>query len=293
MYQVICFGEIVWDMFPDGKKPGGAPMNVALHLKKQGIVSKIISSVGNDDQGKELKSFLQLQKLADDHIQTHPYLPTGTVSVQLDEHRQAIYTINQPVAWDEIHLTTASQELIKNSDALVFGSLACRTETSRNSLLQLLEHSRISILDLNLRPPHFQPELLKELIAKCTILKVNEEELEHLCMLFSISETNSIDQLRAFADHTNTKTICVTLGSKGAIILHDKKTYQHPGFKVEVADTVGAGDAFLASFIAGFLQEVPVSEIIKRSCATGALVASRKGANPDYTIKELEQLGNF
>lgn len=293
MYQVVCFGEVLWDMFPDGKKPGGAPMNVALHLKNQGIDSKLISSVGDDDDGNELKDFLQMQSLSEDLIQTHPSLSTGTVSIELDEYRQARYTINQPVAWDEIHFTAEFQELVKNSEALVFGSLACRTEFSRYTLLRLVQHARIAILDLNLRPPHFKPELLKELIAKCTILKINEEELEYLCKQFSISDTDRIIQLQELAERTYTNTICVTLGSRGAIILHEKRTYQHSGYKVDVADTVGAGDAFLATFIAGLLQKSPVSEIIKRSCAVGALVASKAGANPHYTIRELEELINF
>jgi fructokinase len=289
MAKVICYGEILWDKFETGKKPGGAPMNVALHLSKQNIDSELISSIGNDKDGEHLKNYLITQGLDPQYIQIHPYLPTGTVEVSLDAEKQASYTIVKPVAWDEIAYQPAFNDLAKSADAIVFGSLASRSSTSRDTLLQLLDNSRLRIFDMNIRPPHFTDHLLRELMGKCDILKINEHELTHLVQHINIS-TNSLEQqLRRLSEETNIATIAATLGDKGAVILHEEKFFAHPGFKVTVADTVGAGDAFLASFIAGFLEKRDMNKILETACATGALVASKAGANPEYNPAEISK----
>ncbi|HEX8378879.1 MAG TPA: PfkB family carbohydrate kinase, partial [Pedobacter sp.] len=141
MHQVVCFGEILWDNFKTGRKPGGAPMNVALHLYKQGQQVKLISAIGNDVEGGELASYLKEQGLLVEHIQIHQTLPTGIVEVILDEIQQATYNIVRPVAWDEINYQSDFENLIGNAHVLVFGSLACRNELSYATLLKLLNAS--------------------------------------------------------------------------------------------------------------------------------------------------------
>lgn len=293
MFKVVCFGEVLWDNFPAGKKPGGAPMNVALHLHKQGTNSNLISSIGNDRDGEELKEFLKQEGLSTTHIQVHPQLPTGIVNVELDQQQQATYTIVAPVAWDEIFHLKSHDKLINNADAIVFGSLACRHPVSHQTLLKLLDKNRLAIFDMNLRPPHFEKHLLRDLMHRCNILKINEDELSYLRRELPLQKADTENQLAQLSRMAGTNTICLTLGSKGAMVLHNGKIYQHPGFSVTVADTVGAGDAFLASFIAGFLQDLPMEHILARACATGALVASKTGSNPEYDLGEVLKICNL
>lgn len=293
MHKVVCFGEILWDNFPTGKMPGGAPMNVALHLHKNGIDSRLISSVGDDQNGRDLKEFLIGHGLSTEYIQQHETLPTGVVEVNLDENKHASYIIVKPVAWDEILYHENLQQLSHQADALVFGSLACRGETSRNTLLKLIGRTRLTIFDMNLRSPHFEISILEELMNKCSVLKVNEHELEFLKTHYSIQKEDIESQLRELSRIINIETICVTLGDKGASILHEGTIYNHPGFTIKVEDTVGAGDAFLATFIYGYLQNYPMQQVLTRACAAGALVASKAGANPEYTFNEILDIANF
>jgi fructokinase len=292
MHNIICFGEVLWDIFPAGKQPGGAPMNVAFHLNKQGLNSTLISSIGKDKNGEDLKKYLEEQALGTGFVQHHPYLPTGTVKVTLDKDKQATYTIDKPVAWDEITLTDALISIVKDADAFLFGSLACRNDCSRNTLLTLLNKSKLSIFDMNLRPPHYDAPLLRQLIERCTILKINEEELNYVKELYKFQHTSIQHILLALSKLIHTQTICVTLGDKGAVVLHDQQFYQHGGYKVKTADTVGAGDAFLGSFISGYLNKIPMHSILSHACAAGALVASKEGANPPYTDKDIAAILN-
>lgn len=293
MQQVICYGEVLWDVFDTGKMPGGAPMNVALHLQKQGITSQLISSVGNDANGSDLTDFLVRQDLSLDYIQVHPSLPTGVVNVALDENAQASYTIVKPVAWDEITFQENFTELASQSEAVVFGSLACRNERSHQTLLHVLEHARLAIFDMNLRPPHFQKSTIQDLMRKCDILKINEHELDYLVATLNIPSNRIEEQLKNLSEVTGIKTIATTLGDQGATVYHNGLIYKHPGFSVQVADTVGAGDAFLASFIAGFLKGNHFDDLLTTACATGAFVASKPGANPDYSAVDISRTANL
>ena len=293
MYKAVCFGEVLWDKFADSKLPGGAPMNVALHLNKQHIHTSLISSVGRDSEGEQLMQFLREQGLPLDFIQVNERLNTGIVEVHLDKNKQASYTIAKPVAWDEIQLQESLSLLVSESDVLVFGSLACRSSTSYNTLLHLLEYSKIAVFDMNLRAPHYKKHILTELMEKCDVLKINEHELEYLAINYNLAGTDTVSQLQQISELSHTPTICLTLGDKGAIAIHDAEAYRHEGFRVTVADTVGAGDAFLASFISGYLKKESVDNILARACATGALVASRTGANPEYSEDDLIKILEF
>jgi len=290
MYNVICFGEVLWDNFKSGKKIGGAPLNVSLHLHKQGIKSSIISSVGSDPNGEELLDSLKKHNWDTSFLQQHPDLPTGTVEVELDENQQASYKIIKPVAWDEIQYETGMNEMVAAADAFVFGSLAGRSGTSMNTLQELLSHAKLLIFDMNLRPPHYDEVKIKKLMEKCDILKINEHELKYLEKLYKLQGLNDEDQLKQISNLTDTPTICVTLGEKGAMVLSKGLYYYHKGFPVKVADTVGAGDAFLASFIHSLLYNIPMDKALERACATGAFVASRDGANPEYYSTDIDKV---
>jgi len=283
--KVITIGEILWDVFPEGKKAGGSSMNVALNLHKQSIDSSFISAIGDDENGKELFDFLASNHFATDLIQINDQLPTSTVVVQLDENHQATYTIKQPVAWDDIKITDKNIAAVKQADALVYCSLTCRAEESKKTILTLLENARTKIFDINLRAPFYTKELIEALLAKADILKINEDEILWVKESFGLSGNTDEQLLKQLSGQFNIEIICLTLGDKGACVLKDGKLFKHPGYKVQVADTVGAGDAFLATFIACYLQGYPMETTLDNACKVGAFVASQAGANPNYNKK--------
>ena len=221
-----------------------------------------------------------MQNLPTQYIQKSVF-PTSTVTVKLDEQKQASYTINQPVAWDDIHLNDDLIKLVKAADAFIYCSLTCRNETSKRTIFELLNYANLKIFDINLRAPHFNIETLKYLLAKADILKINEEELSYLCseLLLPKEENKALETLQ---ENFNLQLICLTLGNKGAKVFYNNEFFKHSGYAVVVADTVGAGDSFLATFIAGFLKKLPIQNNLDLACKVAAFVASQTGANPDY-----------
>jgi fructokinase len=291
MNTVLCFGEILWDTFEDGKKAGGAPMNVAMHLKQQRVDVGFASSVGSDRSGDELIEFLRQGNLfSNDLIQRNDRYPTCEVTVELDENQHATYIIPQPVSWDDIELSSFLTHAAVHSSAIVYGSLACRSEVSRNTLLNLLDESpALKIFDVNLRAPHYTLSTIETLTALADVVKMNEDEAK---LLIGGSNASLRDQISEFRSKYHTKTICVTRGENGAIVWHDHAFYESPGCPVQVGDTVGAGDSFLATFVAGLLKNEPMQQLIDKACSVGSFVASKRGANPPYDdqIKRLLNL---
>jgi fructokinase len=291
MKQVLCFGEILWDTFEDGKKPGGAPMNVAMHLAQQGVDVAFASRVGEDPSGDELVEFLKLNNLLSDLIQRDNELPTCEVGIELDANQQATYIIPEPVSWDNIQTDGTLTQSAEQAAAIIFGSLACREETTRDTLLNLLDETKaLKIFDVNLRAPHYTLSTIETLTAKADVVKMNEDEAK---LLIGGSNADMKDLITEFRSKYHSKTICVTRGEHGAIVWHDHEFYESPGCPVQVADTVGAGDSFLATFIAGLLKNEPMQQLIDKACTVGGFVASQRGANPPYdaAIKKLLGLG--
>lgn len=279
---VTSIGEILWDVLPEGKKAGGSSMNVALNLHKQGINSLFISAIGDDENGAELLDFVASQGLDSDLIQRHPTLATSTVAVKLDEQQQASYTIVEPVAWDAIELNKAAIATVQAADALVYCSLTCRQAQSRSTIFSLIKTAKFKVFDINLREPFYSLSTLKILLAAADLLKINEHELAYLQTELPLTGLSDEQNLKQLGQLFNIQTICLTLGEKGACVLHEDHLYTHPGYPVKVADTVGAGDSFLATFLASYLQGYPFEQILDRACKVGAFVASQKGANPAY-----------
>jgi fructokinase len=287
--KVLCFGEVLWDTFGDEKIAGGAPMNVARHLVQQDIKAGFASRIGIDASGDKLVEALQQNGLySANTIQRDEALPTCEVTVKLDEKGQATYIIPEPVSWDNIQTTETLTHSAVNSSAIVFGSLACRTAVTRNTLLNLLDETKaLRIFDVNLRAPHYTLSTIENLAARATVVKMNEEEAR---LLIGGSNASLKDMIGEFRAKYHPKTICVTRGESGAIIWHDHEFYEHPGFKVDVVDTVGAGDAFLATFIAGILANEPMQQVLTKACAIGAFVTSKRGANPIYDEQEIRHI---
>lgn len=278
--KIICFGEVLFDVFPTHRKIGGAPLNVALRMASLGINAQIISRVGNDEIGKELLHFIKENGVATDTIQVDENLSTGEVIVQLNDKGSASYTINYPVAWDKIEVTSVAKNAIANADAMVFGSLVCRDLVSHQTLLDLMNLAKYKIFDVNLRAPFYTKELLIELMNKADFIKFNDDELYEISEYMN-SPYHSLEQnIHFIAEQTNTKHICVTKGSHGAVLYYNDTMYYNSGYKIEVADTVGAGDSFLAGLLTQLLTGNDTQFAINYACALGALVAQKEGANP-------------
>lgn len=286
---VACFGEILWDVFPDKQLLGGAPLNVAMRLRSLGADVYMISSVGADELGSSALDLISAHGLSTSLIPISNELRTGKVMVHL-EHGGPSYKIEENVAWDHIPVSLKTEGAVRSADALIFGSLALRSTSNYEGLSSLLRICKYSVFDLNLRTPYYTATQIVALMQLAHFVKMNDEELEFVCASLSIEFDDMESQLTALSGITNTDTICVTLGSKGAILLHQGAFYRHNGFSVNVSDTVGAGDSFLAGLVYELLCDTHPLKALTRACALGALVASKAGANCEVTISEITQL---
>jgi fructokinase len=285
--KIVCFGEVLFDVFPTHRKIGGAPLNVGLRMASLGIDTQIISRIGQDEIGKELLDFVTQNGVTTDSIQVDKSFATGEVLVKLDEKGSASYTINYPVAWDKIEASPEAQKVVANADALVFGSLVCRDNNSYQSLLTLLNSAKYKIFDVNLRAPFYTKELLSDLMNKANFIKFNDDELYEISAFLG-SPFHSLEQnIQFIAETTNTQHICVTKGSHGAVLFYNNRLFYNSGYKITVADTVGAGDSFLAGLLTKLLTGVAPQEAINFACALGALVAQEEGANPKISAEAI------
>jgi fructokinase len=285
---IVCFGEVLWDMLPTGAKPGGAPLNVAIHLKRQGLKPCIVSRVGNDENGQKLRVFLQESGMNLDYLQTDKELPTSQVLVHLDPDKNATYEICEPVAWDNIQFTNELGNLASKTNLIVFGTLAMRNVNTRQTLLKFLEHSNAKrFLDVNLRPPFDKKEVVEKMLFLSDFAKLNNDELATIAGWNNKSDKEE-ELMRWFSKYYNCKTVCITRGANGAALFIQNEFYEHPGFKVKATDTVGAGDSFLAALIAQLSAGNSPEKALEYACATGAFVASQPGAVPEYSKKDIE-----
>ena len=235
---------------------------------------------------------LQKHRISSLYIQKIKAYKTSTVAISLDKNGSASYFINHPCAWDKIQVNDKLNSLVKSSEAFIFGSLIARSNTSRNTLLKLLTFSKLSVFDVNLRPPHYDINSIQVLMNAANFIKFNDDELKEISMSLGY-QSASIEQTILFiAKKTNTTSIAVTLGSKGAILFYEERFFYCKGYQVEVADTVGSGDSFLATLIDVLLKGKDAQLAIDNACAVGALVAKNKGANPVISKVEIDAIMN-
>lgn len=283
----VCFGEVLWDVFPDHKKIGGAPLNVALRLNSFGVNTFMASKVGKDENGQIILDYVSNNGVHVDLIQQDSQYKTGEVSVTLDASGSATYDINVPVAWDHIKFNTELQVQTAAADVFIFGSLVCRNQVSKKTLFKALSMAKFKVFDVNLRAPHYDHEILLDLMKCADFIKFNDEEIIEICDYNNL-EYNSLEtQIKAISVFTNTHKICVTLGSEGAILFFNEAFYYNKGIQVKVADTVGAGDSFLASLIYQLLSGHQPQKALDFACIIGAIVASKEGANPVIQEEEI------
>lgn len=296
---ITCFGEILWDVLPTSKQPGGAPMNVAADLRNFGLNAQLISRVGSDDLGRELLDFLAKKGLPLDLIQIGKTHLTGVAKANISDSNEVTYKIVQPVAWDYIQLEPVLLNVVQESELFVYGSLAARSPQTHETLLALLAVAKRKVFDVNLRAPHYNQATVEELLRQADIAKLNEHELAELLGWYGRSEgpvrhsgapdepdlQRAMQQLR---ERYNLEALCVTLGAEGAALLNRDGFFEQSGFPIEVEDTIGSGDAFLAAFLHKTLQGETPPKTLAFACATGAYVATQRGATPAFTEQTIQ-----
>ena len=280
---VVGMGEALFDCLPEGKKIGGAPANFAYHALQQGFNSRVVSAIGNDEDGDELLRIFAANNLQG-IIERVPY-PTGTVQVTLDAAGVPQYDIKQGVAWDNIPWTPALETLSKQADAVCFGSLAQRSETSRGTILRFLDampddDNHLKIFDINLRQQFYSEEVLVESLKRCNVLKINDEELEIVSKMFDFADIDFKDKCWLILGKYNLKMLILTCGTDGSYVFAQGKVSYQPTPKVTVADTVGAGDSFTGSFTAAILAGKPIPEAHELAVKVSAYVCTQSGAMP-------------
>lgn len=286
---IACFGEMLWDVLPTGRQPGGAPLNVAVHLHNFGLEAQIISRVGHDDLGTELLAFVESKGISACYVQRGETHLTGVVKANVSDHMEVTYQIVKPVAWDYIQYSDALSELVETAEVFVFGSLAARQAPSRETLYRLLQQAKLKVFDVNLRPPHYSRDVVTYLLKQADVVKLNHHELAEIMDWFGVSSDEET-ALRWLVERFQLQAVCVTKGANGAILWVEQQLYRSPGITVQVQDTIGSGDAFLAALLRGWLAGQPPADYLAFACAAGSLVASYQGATPAISEAQVRDL---
>lgn len=285
VFTVIGLGEILWDMLPTGKQLGGAPANFAYHAQALGSRGVVVSCIGEDDLGREILVKLDTLDLDTRYITTDPNHPTGTVTVELDDKGVPSYTIHEGVAWDYIRPSDGIMRLAQQTDAVCFGSLCQRSEVSRKTIRQFLgatSKNCIRIFDINLRQKYYNQEIIASLLDLSNVLKLNDEELPVVADILGIAgeETTILTRL---VQRYDLQLIALTRAFAGSRLFSANDDHSHTGYKVEVADAVGAGDSFAAVVALGLLQNESFEHINKRANRVASFVCTQNGATPTLT----------
>ena len=293
--EVVCWGEILWDVFEDHSVIGGAPFNLAQRLQSLGTKTLMISTIGRDELGDDVIDYMSQKGLATHGVGLHDSLATGKVRVILDQLGVATYTIEDPAAWDEIDLKIELSSVLETARVLVFGSLAMRHVPNQKRLKPLAQSKLFKVFDVNLRAPHFDLSWIRSMMLQAEMIKMNEEELEILfAQTLDFQANDSIDQkCHKLSNHYSSKVWCITLGGEGARLYIDGTWHAHSGYKVTVVDTVGAGDSFLAALIhALIIAEQPAEQALNFAVQTGSIVAAKSGANPEISALDYAELSS-
>ena len=280
---IVGIGEALWDVLPEGKKLGGAPANFAYHVSQFGLESCIVSAVGDDALGQEIKDNFEEKKL--NHIlETVPY-PTGTVQVEIDLNGVPQYEIKENVAWDNIQFTPEVEALAKRTRALCYGSLAQRNEVSRATINRFIDampktEDTLIVFDVNLRQRFYTKEVLDESMRRCNVLKINDEELVTISRMLGYPGTDLQSKCWILLGRYDLKMLILTCGVNGSYIFTSGNMSSLSTPMVEVADTVGAGDSFTATFTSSIIKGQTVAESHRRAVEVSAFVCTQHGATP-------------
>lgn len=278
--EVLCVGELLWDALPAGLFLGGAPFNVACHLRAAGVIATMVTRIGADQLGDEAYRRVASYGVRTDLLQVDPLLPTGFVRVSVAEDGNANYHIVEPAAWDNLEITRSLLERAAAAKAIVFGTLAQRSAVTRDTLRRVLNTRALKVLDVNLRPPYDDHEIIRDSLRRADVVKLNEDEMRRLATWFDLRGSPR-ETAATLAETFDCGVVCVTRGRSGAALWREGRWTEHPGFEVEVRDTVGAGDAFLAVLLAGLLNGTEDEALLHHANLIGAYVATQHGAVPE------------
>jgi fructokinase len=282
-FNVVGVGELLWDVFPDGAKLGGAPTNFAHHVASLGDAGTIVSRLGDDERGAEARRLIERLGLSGANIQTDEEHRTGTVMVNVDEAGVPDFVITEDVAWDYIAWSDDLARLAASADCVCFGSLAQRGDASRATIERFVDATKpgaVRIFDVNLRQDFFTTEILERSLRRATVVKLNDEELPRVAAALSCGEGPEEDRARSLAKAFELDLVCVTRGAKGCLLVSRDRVASHPGFPCDVADTVGSGDAFTAAMAHHVLRASPLERTCEAANRMGSWVASQSGGTP-------------
>ncbi len=294
-HTVVGLGEALWDLLPSGKHLGGAPLNFAYISSLLGEQALICTRIGDDPLGNEIQAELRARKLSLNGIQTDPELPTGTVAVSFKDG-QPEYEIRRPAAWDALEWSPKWCEIASKSDAICFGTLAQRTQKSQKTVHKFVENAPntcLKVCDINLRRPFFDAQIIESTLQLATILKLNDIELAEIAAMFAIKSADPVAQMRELLRRFDLKCVFVTRGERGAMATNGAETVEHPGFLVQIRDTIGAGDAFTAAAIHCLLAKKDLKTTLATANKWAAWVASQPGGMPKMERNQLKMMTDF
>lgn len=280
---VLGIGEALWDLLPEGARAGGAPANFAFHVSQLGLEGRLVSAVGTDIAGRRLCALLRSRGLRVSARQVS--YPTGSVRVTLDDAGKPEYVIREGTAWDNIPFTPALEKLARNARAICFGTLAQRSPVSRATILRVLdampdEEGRYKIFDINLRQNYYSREVIEASLLRCNILKINDEELKIVGEMFGLEGASDEAVCRELMQRYGLRIVILTCGEKGSSVYTPGDCSRQEPRKVDIEDTVGAGDSFTAAFIAALLSGRGIAESHRLATDVSAFVCTQQGAMP-------------
>jgi fructokinase len=300
-HLILGIGELLWDLLPEGERLGGAPANFAAMAARMGNHAAILSRIGRDELGLKAVECLKLLPIDASELQVDPQRETGRVTVAF-QSGQPSYTIHQPAAWDFLELTGRWEQLVERADALCFGSLAQRSEPSRQTIQSLVALSTaacVRLFDVNLRAPFISGAVMQKSLELATVLKMNDAEAPLVLDLLGLPRRpglpTSLEWLRLaaerlLAEYPSLRMVAVTRGDHGSLLVTRDEWHEHPGFPVQVADTVGAGDAFTAAMTHYLLRGADLATLNEAGNRWGAWVAQHSGAMPDLPDSVRERI---
>ncbi len=290
---VVGLGELIWDMLPEGKQLGGAPTNFAYVSRLLGHPSIVASRVGNDGLGREALERLRHMEINTRYLQLDESHPTGTVGVEVDERGEALFAMNEDSAWDYLEWTEGWKELAARTDAVCFGTLGQREPQAREIIIRFLERTRreaLRVFDVNLRHSFFTTEMLKRSLGLATIVKLNSVEVHTVARMLRLEAVDEETLSRRLLDSHQIELVAITRGEQGSLLVTKEEVAAHPGFRVRIADTIGAGDAFTAALVHFYLSHAPLKVISEAANRMGSWIATQAGATPHVSAQTLEQI---
>lgn len=285
-HTIISIGEVLWDLLPDGEQFGGAPANFACQAALQGARVKIVSAVGDDPRGRLGTDILRRCGVDVGLMRCVSTASTGTVGVELNDRGVPSFEIHEDAAWDQLAWSAALAEDVELADAVVFGTLGQRSPMARSTIQRVIEVATVAevvrVVDINLRAPFYDAELIRASICSANVLKLSDEEIPEVCHAADLDTQDDVEALlQGLMRFGSLDAVVLTRGADGATLMTQSGTFRQAGIPTEVVDTVGAGDAFTAAFLTGYLSDRPHNETLRTACEVAAAACVHAGAVPD------------